>query len=172
MLCSFSCSSDLNYDQVNKFNAKPVVVANLAYFHADAPDFVVNGNEVPLPPYTGPVGFFDNSFVNQNLIKAELNFRVKNTINRSFTIYITLKENDGTVVENIPISVEASVDGSEKLGYSDPSPFVFPESQIDLLKRTTQMTFEVNMDPGTPLTENSRGRIELSSSITAYFDVK
>jgi hypothetical protein len=34
------------------------------------------------------------------------------------------------------------------------------------------MVFSITILPGTPLTASSPGRIEMSSSLTAYFDVK
>lgn len=168
-LSVFSCSSDLDFEQANDFNAQPAITANLAYVKGNASDFVDNG--IPLPPlvYVSEVGFFDSSFVNDYLAKAELYFRIKNTINRAFTFEIDLKEENGTLVRRIKIDVPASVNGAEVL--VDPT-ITFDASQVDELRRTTQMSFLVAMLPGLPLTENSPGRIEMSSSITTYFDVK
>lgn len=48
----------------------------------------------------------------------------------------------------------------------------FTSVNIDVLKNTTTMVFSVLMLPGTPITATTPGRIELSSSITAYFEVE
>jgi hypothetical protein len=166
----FSCSSDLDFEQANDFNTQPVFTTNLAYLQGKASDFVENGTELPPLVYKAEVGFFDSSFVNDNLVKAELYFRIKNTINKAFTFEIDLKEDSGVLVKKITIEVPASVNESEVL--VDPT-IVFDESQADDLRRTTQMVFTVTMLPGTPpLTETSKGIVELSSSITAYFDVR
>lgn len=169
VLSVFSCASDLDFEQANDFTAQPVFTSNLAYLQGKASDFVEDGIELPPLSYTTQVGFFDSSFVNENLLKAEFYFRIKNTINRPFTIDIDLKEESGGLVRNIKIEVPASVDGSEVL--VDPT-IVFDESEADELRRTTQMVFVVTLHDGPPLTETSPGRIELSSSVTAYFDVK
>lgn len=171
LLLSFcACSSDLDFEQADDFNAQPVFTTNLAYIQVKAPELVENGVEVPPLSYTTNVDFFDSSFVNDNLQKAEFYIRVKNTINRAFTFEINLLEDNDILIRNIKIDVPASVDGSEVL--VDPT-VIFDESEADELKRTTQMLFTVSMDPiGPPLTETSPGRVELSSSLTTYFDVK
>jgi hypothetical protein len=170
VLSVFSCSSDLDFEQTKDFNAQPVITLNLAYIQREAPDFVENGIELPPLSHTTTVGFFDSSLVNDHLVKAELYIRIKNTINRAFTFDIDLKDDNDALVKNIKIEVPASVDGSEKL--VDPI-IVFEGSEVDELRSTTQMVFTVSTDPaGPPLSEVSKGRVELSSSITAYFDVK
>ena len=169
MLSTFSCSSDLDFEQVNDFNIQPVFTTNLAFIRAKAPDFVESGVELPPLTHTAEVSFLDTPFVNENLLKAELYFKIKNTINRPFTLDVDLKEDSGALVKNITIAVPASVNGSEVLVDSN---IIFDESEVDDLRRTTQMVFVVTMGPGPPLTETSPGKVELSSSITAYFDVK
>ena len=44
-LLSFSCSSNLDFNQVDNFKSEPVIVANLAYFDVPANEFVTNGIE-------------------------------------------------------------------------------------------------------------------------------
>ena len=39
LLFSFSCASDLDFDQANDLKLEPIVVANLAYFNVEAKDF-------------------------------------------------------------------------------------------------------------------------------------
>lgn len=171
VLCSFSCTSDLDFEQANDFSAKPVITMNLAYIKGNAPDFVENSAELTTFSYVAQVSFFDSSLVNNNLVKAELYFRIKNNINKAFTFDIDLKEDSGVVVRNIKIEVPASINGNEVV--VDPT-IIFNESETDDLRRTTQMAFTVTMhsNSGPPLTEDSPGRVELSSSITAYFDIK
>jgi hypothetical protein len=169
VLCSFSCSSDLDFEQANDFGVQPVVTTNLAYFEAKAPYFEVAGGGAYPFPYIANVDFFDTSFVNDNLIKTELYFRIKNTIARAYVFNITFLDINNAPIKLITIDVVASVNGTEVL---EELTETFDASDIDILKNTTKMVFSVTILPGTPLTASSPGRIELSSSITAYFDVK
>lgn len=172
VLFSFSCSSDLDFEQAKDFNIQPAFTTNLAYLKGEAPDFVVNGIEKPTFAYNANVEFFNTSFVQEDLVKAELFFRVKNTINRAYVFNISFLDTSSSmsgVIRNIRIDVPAAVNGAEVLVNQT---VVFEGAQVDVLKRTTNMVFSVTMLPGPPLTESSPGRVELSSSITAYFNVE
>ncbi|PKB17665.1 hypothetical protein [Flavobacterium sp. 5] len=164
----FSCSSDLDFDQVNDFNTQPVATTNLAYIKNDASDFVSNGTETPFFSYTSNVEFLNTSFVESDLVKTELYFRIKNTIKRAYIFnIILLDENDlpiHTITMNVPEynGTEVVVEKTE----------TFTTANVDILKSTTKMIFSVLMLPGTPISEDTLGRVELSSSITAYFDIK
>lgn len=168
ILCSFSCSSDLNYDQVNDFNIQPVYTTNLAYIEAKAPDFVENGIEQRFFSYLTNVEFLNKSFVQEDLIKAELYFRIKNTINRAYRYNVTFLNASNTPIYAITMNVPAYA-GTETLTEKTET---FAAANISILKNTTKLAFSIVMQPGPPLTESSPGRVELSSSITAYFDIE
>lgn len=168
VLCSFSCSSDLDFEQANDFNIQPVFTTNLAYLEAKAPDFVENGMQQPIFSYFTNVDFFRTSFIEEDLVKAELYFRIKNTINRAYTFDITFLDVNNIAIYNIRMDVVA-YNGTETLVEKT---VPFTAADVDILKRTSKMVFTVVMRPGPPLTETSPGRVELSSSITAYFDIE
>jgi hypothetical protein len=170
MLLSFSCSSDLDFNQVDELNIKPVFTTNLAYLDLKASQFVVNGVEIPILSYPANVDFLNKTIIRDDLIKAELFFKVKNTINKAYIYNITfLDANDAPIYiinmsipayNGTPITVDKTV--------------VFDSSNIAILKNTTKMVFSIVMVPGSgpPLTDTSPGNIILSSSLTAYFDIK
>jgi hypothetical protein len=169
VLCSFSCSSELDFEQVNDFSAQPVFTTNLAYFEAKAPYFEVAGAGGQIYPYAAKVDFFDTSFIKDNLIKTDFFFRIKNTIARAYIFNITfLDENDAPIRNLLPIFVP-EYSGTDILKEETVS---FTVADVDILKRTKKMVFSITILPGTPLTASSPGRIEMSSSLTAYFDVK
>jgi hypothetical protein len=169
VFCFFSCSSDLDFEQANDFSAQPVFTTNLAYLEAKAPQFESGGAGLYVYPYIANVDFLNTSFVEDDLIKAELYFRIKNTIPRAYVYDIVFLDVNDAPIKNIKIDVPASVNGVEVL--VDPT-ITFDTSNVDILKKTAKMVFSITMLPGTPLTATSPGRIEFSSSITAYFDVK
>ena len=49
---------------------------------------------------------------------------------------------------------------------------VFTTTNVAILKNTTKMGFSISMLPGMPISASTTGRVELSSSLTAYFDIK
>ena len=79
---SFSCASDLDYNQVNDLKLEPVFVANLAYFDVPANQFVTNGVEQSVIIDTPTVDVFNDDFFKENLKRADLFFEINNTINR------------------------------------------------------------------------------------------
>ena len=83
LLFSFSCASDLDYDQANDLKLEPVFVANLAYFDVPANEFVTNGVEQGVIFDTPTVDVFNDDFFRDNLKKVEFFFEMENTINRA-----------------------------------------------------------------------------------------
>lgn len=164
----FSCSSDLDFEQVNDFNEQPVFTTNLAYIKENASDFISNGSESALLSYTSNVDFLNTSFVEEDLIKTELYFRIKNTIHRSFVFNIAFIDSNGSLIYNIRMDVPAG-NGTETVVEKTE---IFTAANVDILKNTTQMHFSILMLSGTPITNTTPGRIEVSSSITAYFDIR
>lgn len=166
--CFSSCSSDLDFEQANNFNIQPVVTTNLAYIKANASDFISNGAESPLLSFTSNVDFLNTSFVEEDLVKTELYFRIKNTINRSFVFNIVFIDSDGLPVYNLRMDVPAG-NGTEVIVEKTE---IFTVANIDILKNTSQMSFSILMLNGTPISATTPGRVEMSSGITAYFDIK
>lgn len=168
-LLSFSCSSDLDFNQVNELNAKPVFTTNLAYLDLKASQFVVNGVEQSVFSYVANVNVLNNTFVENDLVKAEFFFKVNNTIDRAYIYTITLLDVNGSVIYP-PITINVPAYKGIKVPVT--KTVIFDGFTIDVLKNTTQIIFSVVMLPGTPLTPTSSGSVELSSSVNVYFDVK
>lgn len=166
--CIFSCSSDLDFEQVNDFNMQPVFIGNLAYINRDASGFISNGTETPILSYTSDVDVFGKSFVKENLVKTELHFRIKNTINRSYAFNVTFLNKNGVPIYNIKMDVPA-YNGSEVIVEKTET---FTATNLSILENTTRMVFSVRMFAGPPITVATSGRVEFSSGITAYFDVR
>lgn len=166
--CLFSCSSDLDFEQVNDFNSQPVFTTNLAYFQVKAPEFIINGMEQSFFSYVSNVDFLNTSFVEEDLVKTDLYFRIKNTIARRYVYNITFLDENNAPIHLITMDV-AAYNGTEVLAEKTET---FTAANVDVLKRTTKMVFSIVMASGPPLTADSPGRVELSSSITAYFDVE
>jgi hypothetical protein len=167
VLSSFSCSSDLDFEQVNDLSAQPIYTANLAYFEGKASYFESAGGGMQIYPYIAKVDFFDSSFIKDNLIQADFYCRIKNTIAREYDFNIDFYDVNNVLIKTINMPVRAYA-GTEIIEEKT----VTFAADIDILKNTKKMVFSIAILPGTPLTAASPGRIEMSSSTTAYFDVK
>lgn len=164
-LLFFSCSSDLDFDQANDLELKPVVVANLASFDIPANQFVIGGVE---QPFVGDVMNFkvinDPDFTN-NLSRTDLYFEFDNTINRAFTINLYFLDANDAILYNIPIAIPAYTGSPNVVTKTE----VFENAQLDILKQTQKIAFVIALMPGIPLTDSSLGSLKMRSSATIYF---
>lgn len=160
-----SCASDLDYNQVNDIKLEPVVVSNLAYFDVQANQFVTGGVEQNVIFATPTVAIFNEKFFTDNLRRVELFFEVNNTIRRNYKIDLVFLDKNNQPVHSTNFIVRA-YSGVENLVKKTE---IFENTSLDLLKRTTNITFTLTMFSGPQLSESSMGSIKLRSGITAYF---
>lgn len=165
---SFSCSSDLDFNQANDLKLEPVIVSNLAYFDISAHEFVSSGVEQSLLVDSPTVDVFSDAFFKKHLSRADLFFEVNNTITRAYSLDIIFRDSNNQPLYSVNINVPANT-GAENLSTKTE---IFQNAKLDLLKMTTKITFAVKMLPGQPLTENSAGTIKLRSGVTAYLIVQ
>ncbi|MGL5112196.1 MAG: hypothetical protein ACRC6O_06105 [Flavobacterium sp.] len=163
-----SCSSDLDFDQANDIELKPVVVANLAGFDVAAPEFVNTGIEQTVSIDTPDLGVFDDTFFKKNLIGTDLFFEVENTINRAFVLQLFFLDSANNPVTSIRLDIPAFT-GTSNLTTQT---FIYVGAGLDALKKSKKVAFVITLLPGPPLTASSIGNIKLRSSITAFFDIK
>jgi len=164
----FSCSSDLDYEQADDFNIQPVFTTNLAYVNGPATNFLYNGVEIPIVSVVSDVDFLTTEFVKDDLIKAEMYFRIKNTIARGFELNIVFFDENDAPLYTVPLNIGESHGTEIVVEHTE----IFTTAKVDIIKKTAKMGFTVTMLPGTPITPTTPGRVELSSSLTAYFTVK
>lgn len=165
---SFSCSSDLDFNQIDDLKLEPVVVANLTYFNIPAKDFVDNGNEQNIAFDAQNFNPFRNSLMREDLIKAEFNFEITNTINRVYKIDLVLIDSQNNTIETLSFNVPAYVGTNNVLKFTE----VFENQRLVNLKRLQKIAFVITMAAGPPLTENSPGNLKLRSAGTLNFDIE
>ncbi|WP_291100147.1 MULTISPECIES: hypothetical protein [unclassified Flavobacterium] len=165
---SFSCSSNLDFNQVNNLKLEPVFVANLASFDVSANQFVTNGAEQDVFLDVANFDVFKDSFFDKSLKKAELFFEINNTINRAYSIDLVLLDVNDTPLYTIPFNVPA-YSGAENLVTKTE---IFENNNLVLLKSTTKIAFTITMLTGPPLSESSLGSLKMRSSATVYLVVR
>ncbi|WP_338645603.1 hypothetical protein V5J73_10170 [Flavobacterium sp. KS-LB2] len=168
ILFSSSCASDLDFNQVNDVKVEPVIISNLAYFDIQANQFVTGGVEQNVFFDAPTVDVFNEKFFTDSLNRVDLFFELNNTINRSYRIDIVFLDRNNQFIHSTNLIVPA-YSGVEN---SSTKTEIFENATLDLLKRTTKITFTLTMFSGPPLTESSLGSIKLRSAVTAYFVVE
>lgn len=164
---SLSCSSDLNFDQVNDLKLEPVFIANLATFDVQAHQFVTGGIEQTLSGDLMDFDVFKENF-DDNLEKADFFFEIDNTVNRGFKINLFLLDANNNPLYTIPFDVPA-YSGTQNLVTKTE---IFQDAKLDLLRNTDKIAFVVTLLPGPALSESSLGSLKLCSSATVYFVVE
>ena len=165
---SFSCSSDLDFDQIDDLKLEPVAVANLTYFNIPANDFVDNGSELNIAFDAQDFNPFRNSLMQEDLMKAEFNFEITNTINRAYKIDLVLIDVQNNTIETLSFNVQAYSGGTNVLNFKE----VFENQRLANLKRTAKIGFVITMAAGPSLNENSLGNLKLRSDATLYFVIE
>jgi hypothetical protein len=167
-LFSFSCSSDLDFNQANDLKLEPVFISNLAYFDIPAHEFVTNGVDQSIIVDSPTIDVFNDAFFKNNLTRADLSFEIDNTINRIYTLDIALLDKNNQPLYYINFIVPASTGTAIPVKKTE----IFENANLDLLKSTTKMTFVLKMLAGQQLDKNSLGSLKLRSGVTAYLIVQ
>jgi hypothetical protein len=165
---SSSCSSDLDFEQINDAKLEPVYVANLSYFDVQAKEFVVDGVERDFVFDAEDFDVFRDKYFKSYLRRADFFFKIDNTIARSFSIDISLFDENDQVLYLKRITVPAYTGTTNIITDTD----IFENGKLDLLKQTTRLGFGIVKNPGAPLTVNSTGSLKLRSSATVYLVIQ
>jgi hypothetical protein len=161
----FSCSSDLDFNQVNDLKVEPVVIANLATFDVLANQFVIGGVEQPISGDLLDFNIFKDSYFNNSLTRADFFFEINNTIARAYKINLVFFDANNSPLYSIPFDVPAYTGVPVVVTKTE----IFQGTDLTVLKNTSKLGFAVVMPPGVPvLTASSLGSLKLRSSATLY----
>lgn len=161
----FSCSSDLDFDQVNDLKLEPVLVGNLATFDVPATEFVIDGNEQNVAGDVMNFDVFRNTYFTDSVRRADFFFEIDNTINRDYRINLYFLDANNNPLYTIPFDVPAYTGVQNLVTKTE----IFQNTKLDQFKKTMKIAFVITMYPGPALTENSLGSLKLRSSATVYF---
>ena len=168
-ILSFSCSSDLDFNQVNDLKLEPVAIANLATFDVQANQFVIGGVEQNVAGDALNFDVFKDTYFNNALTKAVFFFEINNTIARAFKIKLYLLDANSQPIYTIPFDVPAYTGVPNLVTKTE----TFQGTDLAILKRTSKLGFAIVMPPGVPvLTASSLGSLKLRSSATLYLVVE
>jgi hypothetical protein len=166
---SFSCTSNLDFNQTNALKLTPVVVANFANFDVQANQFVTNGVEQSYSPAVSNFDIFSDSYFNDSVTKIDLYFEVENTISRAYEIKLYFLDTNSSPIYTVTLPTIPAYTGTANVVKY---PITFESTTLDLIKTAKKVGFTVSMFPGTLLTESSPGSIKLHSSATVYLTLQ
>lgn len=167
-LFSFSCSSDLDYNQVKDLKLEPVYILNLANFDIPANDFVDSGVEQSILVDTPNIDVLKKAFLNKNLKRVDLLFEINNTINRAYTLDLDYLDANGQPLFSTNFAVPEYSGSENKVTKTE----IFENARLDLLRQTEKIVFTLKMLPGPLLDENSKGSFKFNSSATTYLIIE
>lgn len=156
-----SCSSELDFNQSKDLKLKQTFVANLVSFDIPANQFVSN------LLFRDETNFdvFNNVDFRNNLNRADLSFEFANTISRSYAVSVNFLDIKGENLFSISVEIPSN-SGSLKPIIKNK---IFKDADLDILKQTKKLSFEIQMKPGgVPLTVSSLGSLKMRSSAIIY----
>ncbi len=167
--CSFSCSSDLDFNQANDLKLKPVVVGNLSHFDVPALVFVANdGSEKNVVSNDQEFDVFRDKYFNSYLQRADFYFEINNTISRAYKLDIVFTDENDKTLTSIHFDIPAYSGTENKITRTE----IFENTKLDLLKSSKKMEFVIAMAAGPALDKNSTGSLVLRSSATVYLEIQ
>ena len=165
-LCITSCVEELDFSQIEDYNATPVYEGSIAYFTIKPIQFF-NQSGAQETERTDVTDFriFDNSYLRKNLVKMDFHLEIKNEFDRGVTIQIEFLDDNSSPTH---IFQEIKVD-AKNLDYK------FDESiEVSVnpnIKNTTKVKVYLKIDnPTTPLDPNDTSEFEFKSSAKIYID--
>jgi hypothetical protein len=112
-----SCVKHVDFEQVDQFYLRPVFQSSLVYFTLNQINFFDTVNSVEIvSPVDDISGFevFKNSFVRDNLIKADLEIIINNQFDRRFTVNVVFLDDDDKVTHSFNEFIVAANDNNFK----------------------------------------------------------
>ncbi|MFD2727201.1 hypothetical protein [Hyunsoonleella rubra] len=165
LLSNFGCTKPIDFDQADDLLLEPVLESSIIFYEATASDFFAGGMLQNVVQDEVGIDIFGDSFVQDNLVKAEFVFEVKNSMDRAFDLRLDFLDGNGQLLESFTVDTPASPDNSEIITeYVE----TFEGVPLENLKQSRQLVFTLVMQTGPPLNQNSQGTIALKSKGIFY----
>jgi hypothetical protein len=141
----FSCSSNLNFDNIN-LEIEPEVTSPLVFFELDQRDFLdENDQEITVVSDITVFRIFDNTVLKDNLVELTIDFEIENGFDRSFLLDFVFLDED----ENITYDVEDFSINTGDLDYSSTRSIVIETSPEFL--NSIKVRVDVVLSPSTTI---------------------
>ena len=166
-LAMISCVDNLDFSQIEDYNATPEYTSSITYFTILAKQFfnqagVQQSERIDVTDFR----IFDNSYIRNNLVKVDFNVEIKNEFDRSFTIQIDFLDDNNLVTYSFlkPLIITAN-----KLDYTNPTEEILISNHLIFLN-TTRIKIFVTDNSTAPLNSKDTSELEFKSSVKIYID--
>jgi len=164
-----SCSQPLDFKQLEEYTIMPSISSSLVFFSIDASNFNTIISGVPAASEVNETTNFkllENSFIKQNLVQLDFNFKIKNEFNRIFLLDVNLLDAQSNTIHKVFDGFEISgnaldISAEVVLIIED-----FPE-----VLNFTKVQFIIGLkDTTTILDATSLSKIEFKSSVVMHLE--
>jgi len=164
-----SCSQPLDFKQLEEYTIMPSISYSLVFFSIDASNFNTIISGLPAATEVNETTNFkllENSFIKQNLVQLDFNFKIKNEFNRIFLLDINLLDAQSNTIHKVFDGFEISgnaldISAEVVLIIED-----FPE-----VLNFTKVQFIIGLkDTTTILDATSFSKIEFKSSVVMHLE--
>lgn len=164
-----SCSQPLDFKQLEEYTIMPSISSSLVFFSIDASNFNTIISGLPAATEVNETTNFkllENSFIKQNLVQLDFNFKIKNEFNRIFLLDINLLDAQSNTIHKVFDGFEISgnaldISAEVVLIIED-----FPE-----VLNFTKVQFIIGLkDTITILDATSMSKIEFKSSVVMHLE--
>mgnify|MGYP001043065585 FL=1 len=164
-----SCSQPLDFKQLEEYTIMPSISSSLVFFSIDASNFNTIISGLPAATEVNETTNFkllENSFIKQNLVQLDFNFKIKNEFNRIFLLDINLLDAQSNTIHKVFDGFEISgnaldISAEVVLIIED-----FPE-----VLNFTKVQFIIGLkDTTTILDATSMSKIEFKSSVVMHLE--
>ena len=164
-----SCSQSLDFKQLEEYTIMPSISSSLVFFSIDASNFntLISGLPAAIEVNeTTDFKLLENSFIKQNLVQLDFNFKIKNEFNRDFLLDINLLDAQSNTIHKVFDGFEISgnaldISAEVVLIIED-----FPE-----VLNFTKVQFIIGLkDTTTILDATSLSKIEFKSSVVMHLE--
>jgi len=164
-----SCSQPLDFKQLEEYTIMPSISSSLVFFSIDSSNFNTIISGVPAASEVNETTNFkllENSFIKQNLVQLDFNFKIKNEFNRIFLLDINLLDAQSNTIHKVFDGFEISgnaldISAEVVLIIED-----FPE-----VLNFTKVQFIIGLkDTITILDATSMSKIEFKSSVVMHLE--
>ena len=163
---AISCVKNVDFDQVNDLQLTPVFDVSLLFFEETPDRFIADDMEVigNFISDTTDLVISENSFVIENITRAELEFEFTNTISRNFRAEVVFLNAERVPIRTIDLNIPENQAGSATTHIEN-----FPKEDINVIAATAQLVINFFLLPGgEAITRNTQGILKLRSKGTFY----
>lgn len=157
-----SCVKDVDLDQYNEIAIKPKAALDLVFFELTSEDFSNHNNDLRAADDTR-LDFLDDDYIQNNLLRTDLNFRFTNSFETEFVAVVRLLSESNAVQHEIQIPIPAGTGTSPaKVDFTD----IIYENQIGKIRRSIKISVEIITQDSTVMD----GELQLQSRALFYFE--